>query len=81
MFLEFRRVKPNKEDDYLRALGANIRQIRKTKSITMEGLANDADIEYRQLGRIERGEINTSVISLLKIANVLKVSLVDFFTF
>ncbi len=74
-------MKHNKDNDYLKALGANIRLIRKSKSITMEALANEAEIEYRQLGRIERGEINTSVLSLLKLSECLGVDIADLFKF
>ncbi len=74
-------MKHNKDNDYLKALWANIRLIRKSKSITMEELANDAEIEYRQLGRIERGEINTSVLSLLKLSECLGVDIADLFKF
>ena len=74
-------MKHNKDNDYLKALGANRRLIRKSKSITMEALANEAEIEYRQLGRIERGEINTSVLSLLKLSECLGVDIADLFKF
>lgn len=47
----------------------------------METLAYDANIEYRQLGRIERGEINTSVLSLLKLSECLGVDIADLFKF
>ncbi len=74
-------MKHNKDNDYLKALGANLRLLRKSKSITMEELANEAEIEYRQLGRIERGEINTSVLSLLKLSDCLGVDIADLFKF
>lgn len=45
----------------------------------MESLANEVEIEYRQLGRIERGEINTSIISILRISEVLRVDIYLFF--
>ena len=47
----------------------------------MEGLANEIEMEYRQLGRIERGEINTTILSLLKISLALKVSVKDLLDF
>ena len=74
-------MKQNRDNDYLKALGAKIRQIRKSKLLSMESLSNEANIEYRQLGRIERGEINTSVISLLNLADALNTEVVDFFKF
>lgn len=63
----------------LKSVGTNVRRIRIEKGLTMEQVANYAEIEYRQLGRIERGEINTTIISLLRIADVLKVDISQFF--
>ena len=74
-------MKPHPHDIYLVKLGLNIRRIREEASITMTDLASKAEMEYRQLGRIERGEINTSVISLLKIADALEISIQQFFDF
>lgn len=69
------------KETYLVKLGTNIRKLRKQKGFTMESLANEIEMEYRQLGRIERGEINTTVISLLKIATALDISVKDLFDF
>lgn len=66
---------------FLKEVGKNIRCIRKEKNFTMENLAFESGIEYRQIGRIERGEINTTIISLLRISTVLNVELVAFFLF
>ena len=72
-------MKANPYDIYLKKFGNNLRKIRKEKGFTMEGLANEAEIEYRQLGRIERGEINTSIISLLRICEVLQIEISSLF--
>lgn len=69
------------QSSFLLKLGTNIRRIRKQKGLTMEGLAHEIEIEYRQLGRIERGEVNTTVLSLLKIAAALNVSVKDLLDF
>ncbi|MFN5641026.1 MAG: helix-turn-helix domain-containing protein [Sphingobacteriales bacterium] len=66
---------------FLLKLGNNIRRIRKIKGLSMEGLANEIEMEYRQLGRIERGEINTTILSLLKISVALKVTVKDLLDF
>jgi transcriptional regulator with XRE-family HTH domain len=60
------------------ALGKNIRKIRKQKKMTMEELSIISDIEYRQIGRIERAEVNTTIISLVRIAIALKVDIREF---
>ena len=45
----------------------------------MQELANESGIEYRQLGRIERGEINTTVLSLRNISKALDIEIAEFF--
>ena len=68
-------------DIFLKAFGKHLRHIRKEKGLSMESVAYEAEIEYRQLGRIERGEVNTTLVSILRIAEVLKVDLNTLFTF
>jgi transcriptional regulator with XRE-family HTH domain len=72
-------VEDNRYEAALKMIGKNVRTIRNSKGLSMEAVANEANIEYRQLGRIERGEGNTTVTSLLKIAEALKVDIGDFF--
>jgi transcriptional regulator with XRE-family HTH domain len=69
------------EDTVLKNLGIHIRQLREKKSISQEYLANLCDIPKIQIGRIERAEINTTVRTLVKIANALEIELKDFFNF
>ncbi|MEN9964164.1 MAG: hypothetical protein RL582_1259, partial [Bacteroidota bacterium] len=76
---EFRIVKSNEYDSYLKKVGNTLRKIRKEKGYSMENLANETEIEYRQLGRIERGEINTSIISLLRICQTLDIEMKTLF--
>ena len=78
-YFEFRIVMSNEYDSYLKKVGSTLRRIRKEKGYTMENLANEAEIEYRQLGRIERGEINTSIISLLRICETLDIEMKNLF--
>lgn len=72
-------MEDNRYDAALKMIGKNVRTIRNSKGLSMEAVANEANIEYRQLGRIERGEGNTTVASLLKIADALKVNVSEFF--
>jgi transcriptional regulator with XRE-family HTH domain len=74
-------VKSTPYDTYLKNFGNNLRSIRKAKGLSMESVANEAEIEYRQLGRIERGEVNTTIISLLRIAEILNVDMKVLFDF
>ena len=65
----------------IQAFGKNLRKVRKSKGVTQEQLSFDADIELRQIGRIERGEINTGIASVFKIAKILGVKPKDLFDF
>ena len=56
-----------------RAVGENIKRIRKTKKLSMERLAAESGVSRSMLGQIERGEANPSVGILGKLASALKV--------
>ncbi|EJL66007.1 helix-turn-helix domain-containing protein [Flavobacterium sp. CF136] len=61
------------EETFIANLGVHIRQLREKKGLSQQDLANDCDIPKTQIGRIERAEINTTVKTLVKIANALDV--------
>ena len=56
-----------------RAVGENIKRIRKSKKLSMERLAAESGVSRSMLGQIERGEANPSVALLGKLAAALKV--------
>lgn len=72
-------MKNIQNEAFLKMIGSNVRRKRVEKNITMESLAFDSGIEYRQIGRIERGEVNTTVMSLHRIAIILQIDIKDFF--
>jgi transcriptional regulator with XRE-family HTH domain len=61
------------EDTFLINLGIHIRQLREKKDLSQQELANDCNIPKVQIGRIERAEVNTTVRTLIKIANALEI--------
>ncbi len=48
-------------------------------NLSQETLSYDANIPRNQVGRIERGEISTSITTLLKICKALKIEIRDLF--
>jgi transcriptional regulator with XRE-family HTH domain len=70
-----------KEAEYLKLVGQNISKIRKKKGLTTVQLADACDMEKSNLIPIEKGRINTTALTLLKIANALNVDVKDFFKF
>ena len=60
-------------------IGENIRNIRKSKNISQEDLAERASINAPNYGQIERGQ-NASIETLIKISDALEVPITDFFS-
>jgi transcriptional regulator with XRE-family HTH domain len=63
------------KEEIKKSLGEKIRIFRLNKNLSIETLANDADMDYTQLSRIELGKINTSIFQIYKIAQALEVPL------
>ncbi len=60
-----------------RRLGNQVRAHRKKLGISQEALAEKAELHPVYIGRVERGEVNVSLDSLVRIADALSVSLQD----
>ena len=56
----------------LKELGANIRRERLAVEITQEKLAEKADLNLRTVQKIEKGDINILVTTLVRIHKALK---------
>ena len=56
-------------------IGQKIRKKRLSKGLTMMELSYESDIDYRQIGRIERGETNFTIKTLLRICKNLNCNL------
>ena len=60
-------------------IGRNIRVLRKAQGWSQEALGERADLSYKFVGEIERGLVNPSLDSLMKIANVFNVEVAELF--
>jgi transcriptional regulator with XRE-family HTH domain len=60
-------------------IGKNLRKFRQLRMMSQERLEMEADISKNTIGAIERGEVNPSFLTFQKIAQILDVSLDDFF--
>ena len=63
------------------AFGLNLKALRKIKGVTQEELSHKCNLELSQIGRIERGVINTSISTLYEISKALDVNIKDLFDF
>lgn len=69
------------EEQFIKRFGKHLRKLRKLQKLSQEQLANDADVPINQIGRIERGEIKTTIGTLYVIASALNVSVKALFDF
>ena len=62
-------------------LGRRVRELRKARGLTLERLAEKANVDVKYLGNIERGKENPTVATLEKLAGALSVKVHQILTF
>lgn len=62
-------------------LGEKIRVLRESRGLSQEKLAYEAGLNRAYVGYLERNERKPSITTVVKLANVLKVSLIEIFKF
>lgn len=62
-----------KHDKYKKLIGEKIAEVRKPRGYSQAQLSYDAEIDLSTLSRLERGKLNFTIDTILKIADVLKV--------
>jgi transcriptional regulator with XRE-family HTH domain len=69
----------NRDETVLKAFGNRLREIRVNKGWSQQKLGLIADISKNQIGNIERGEVNVTLITSLAIAKALDISLSELY--
>jgi transcriptional regulator with XRE-family HTH domain len=67
-------VNNKSEKQFIKSVGEKLRAKRLSKKISQVLLSYDANIPVSQIGRIERGEINTTIGTLFKICTALEIN-------
>jgi DNA-binding XRE family transcriptional regulator len=70
-----------RHNDFLKNLGENLRNIRTSKGLSQEDIAFNTELSTNQIGRIERGEINTGICTLYEIAVYLNIPVKELLDF
>lgn len=77
----FALVKHIRDEKAIKLFGKKVRETRKKQKMSQDQLAFEAKIPRMQVSRIERGEVNTSISTIVAIANALDVNTKDLFDF
>ncbi len=64
---------PLSEEKLLESIAANVVRLRTAKGLTQEAFAEAASLAPRYFQRIERGEVNLSVVVLMRLVEALGV--------
>lgn len=74
-----RRNYTQEELQILKDFGLRVRDLREAAGLSQAALETDAKMSKNQVGRIERGEISTSIVNLHLLAQALDVPIKYFF--
>jgi len=67
------------DSKFLTNLGARIRELRLKKEMTQNELAMQCDFEKASMSRIESGQTNMTILTLIKISKALDVEITELF--
>ncbi len=70
-------MKSKNDKDILKRLGQQIRDLRLERSISQEELAAIAGVHRTYIGMVERGEKNTTVLTLARLSEALEINLTE----
>jgi transcriptional regulator with XRE-family HTH domain len=70
----------NRQSPPLISLGKAIRRIRIERGISQENLALLAELDRSYVGRVERGDNNVALLTLVKLAKALEMSVAKLMT-
>ncbi len=68
-------MKHIRDEKLIKIIGERIRSLRVEKNMSMENLARMADMEYKQLSKVELGQTDASISTISAICEALEVSL------
>lgn len=70
-----------RDENWLKEFGKNLQSMREKKGLSLRKLADEADINFVQIHRIEKGETSPSISMIKTIADALGVKMGKMFDF
>lgn len=61
------------DNEILKNFGAHLKKLRKTRRLTLRDLAYSTGISYGKIGHMERGGINITILTAVRLAEALEV--------
>lgn len=73
--MDFRAVEQQEANAYLRAFGQHLKHLREARGLTQANVAFEAGLSVSQVQRIEYGQHNFSVLTLVALGRALELPL------
>lgn len=67
-----------KEADIIKSFGKVLKELREERGITQEKLAHQMDSHFTHISRLENGHKQPTLVTIFKLAEILKVNPEDF---
>jgi len=61
------------QEQYLKKFGENLKKIREAKGISQRSLATSCNVDSSHISKIERGEKNVTILTIIELAHGLEV--------
>ena len=74
-------IPENEQEILIKKLGKRIRELRHEKGISQRELALECEFEKSNVSRLEAGRVNPTYLTLCKVAQALKINVVEIFKF
>ncbi|MBS1511654.1 MAG: helix-turn-helix transcriptional regulator [Bacteroidetes bacterium] len=68
-------------NDFLKSFGKNLKKIREKKGVSLRELAASCNVDHSNIGKIEKGEFNITLLTILELSKGLEIhpkKLLDF---
>jgi transcriptional regulator with XRE-family HTH domain len=72
-------MKAGEDKSALKEFGSNLKKIRKRKGLSLRALSYECSIDFSDIGKIERGEINVTLLTIVQLAKALSVPTEELF--
>ncbi|WP_345947713.1 helix-turn-helix transcriptional regulator [Mucilaginibacter sp. PAMB04274] len=69
------------QKDFLTRFGMHLEMVRKQKGLSFRKLAQRCTIDYANLKKYEKGEVNISALTMLELAEALEISVKELMDF
>lgn len=72
-------MKAGDDNEILKEFGNNLKKIRKRKGFSLRALSYECSIDFSDIGKIERGETNATLLTIMQLAKALNVPAEELF--